>query len=709
MNATGGPSYRKREGEEFEPMDGSSKTGVVVPAKTLGGAIPVLAGIVFCAAALLVETPWAFAQNPSSPSLSGASLEELMDIEVTSVSRKEQSLSKTGAAVFVIGQEDVRRSGAANIPDLLRMVPGVEVAQIDASHWAIAVRGFNSLYSNKVLVLIDGRTVYVNTFSGVMWDQINVPLEDIERIEVIRGPGGTIWGANAVNGVINIITKNAAETKGALITAGSGSIQSADALAQYGGGMGPDAAYRVLGRFLNVESSSLPGGARGADGWRAAQTGGRSDWDFTPDDALSVQGDFLSSHGGGSVDHAFAGPPPVAISEINPLTNTSGDLLVRWDHNPGNGSSTSLQIYDNAMRRNEEGMRLGNNTLDLDFEHRFHIGRHQDVVWGLDFRGMWDDLISSPESSLRFTEPHGVNHLYAGFLQDEVQIGKSLFLTLGSKLEHNSFTGIEYEPSAQLVWSWTDRYTLWASAARAIRQPDRSDYDTQLDFGTQNVPGFGTALITVSGDSAVQAETLKDFEGGYRARINGALSLDLTGFLSFYDHLQTSEPGPPQIVLVSGEPILILPLTLESMAHARNFGAEFFATWRVRPRWKLNAGYSLIHMDVQRDAGSQDRGNAATAGSSPSHQFEIRSMLNLRGNIEWDNSLKYVSSLPGQNIAAYARLDTRLGWKLGEYLELSICGQNLGQRQHLEFLDTSSGLLSTEVHRAVFAKLTWRY
>jgi iron complex outermembrane receptor protein len=644
----------------------------------------------------------AMAQAGNPAQLAGASLEELMNIEVTSVSKKEQTLSKTGAAVFVIGPEDIRRSGANNIPDLLRMAPGVEVAQIDANQWAISIRGFNDLYSNKVLVLIDGRTVYVNSFSGVFWDQIDVPLENIERIEVIRGPGGTIWGANAVNGVINIITKSAADTKGGLVTAGAGSRQTADGLVQYGADAGSTGAYRVFGRYFNTDNSVFPGGQRAADGSHGEQAGVRSDWAPSMRDTLSVQGDFLSTEGGGTTAAVFAGPPPFATPVNNELTNTSGDILARWEHTLANGSSTSLQVYDNAMKRNEAGFQMTNNAFDVEFEHHLAAGSRNDVVWGLDYRAEYDAGSTSTAYSLHVNPPRSTDSLFAVFVQDEIRLSNWVSLTLGSKFEHNAFTGFEYEPSVQLVWRMNDRQSLWLSAARAIRQPDLFDYGVQFNLSVEPVPGYGPALVTINGSPAVRAEQLNDYEAGYRAQISRRLSLDVTTFLSYYHHLETQVQGTPYVTVSSGSPLLVLPLTFASLAHARDYGAEAFANWQVTGRWRLSPGFSMLRMAIQPDPAGQ-------AGFSPRQQVELRSLFSLPKNLEWDGSIKYIGGLASQDVSAYTRLDMRLGWRLGESLEVSVSGQNLATRRHLEFLDDSGLFIQTEVARTVFAKLTWRY
>jgi iron complex outermembrane recepter protein len=646
----------------------------------------------------------------SSSQLIGASLEELLNIQVTSVSKKDQALSRTAAAVFVINQEDIRRSGAYNIPDLLRMVPGVEVSQIDSNHWAISIRGFASFFANKVLVLIDGRSVYSNTFSGVFWDQINVPLEDIERIEVIRGPGGTVWGANAVNGVIDIITKSAADTKGVLVTASSGTRRTADGMFQYGGNLGQTGAYRVFGRYLNTNNSVFNGGQTAADGSHGEQTGFRGDWAPSAADTVSVQADFLSTRGGLTLGTVLAGPPLFQAVVNGQWSNTSGDLLAQWEHTLAGGSTTSLQIYDTAMHRDgtEGGLVGTNNTLDLDFEHHIAAGSRHDIVWGLDYRFTSDAVSPSPGFTGYFTPPHSTDNLFAAFIQDEIHIAPSVFLTLGSKLEHNFLTGLEYEPSAQILWKINDRNSIWASAARAIRQPDRVAYGAHFNQAVTSHPGYETTLFTVNGGSAAQTERLKDFEVGYRTQVNRKVSLDVATFLSFYKGLETLAMGAPYPTQIAGYPYLVFPASLSNLAHSRDYGAEVFATWKATGRWKVSPGCSFLHMAVEADQ-FKDILGATGAGASPGYQFEMRSMLNLRKNLEWDGSLKYVADLTSVDVPGYVRVDTRLGWQMGEFLELSITGQNLTSKRHVEFEDRISGIVYTEVPRSVFAKLTWRF
>jgi iron complex outermembrane recepter protein len=643
-----------------------------------------------------------WAQAPPDPDLSTVSLEDLMNIQVTSVSKKEQKLSKTGAAIFVITQDDIRRSGATNIPDLLRLAPGVDVAQVDANRWAISIRGFSDQHANKVLVLIDGRSVYSPSFSGVFWDMVDVPLEDIERIEVIRGPGGTVWGANAVNGVINIITKSAQATQGGLVSAGTGSQDRADALVQYGGQAGPDGDYRVFGKYFNTASSAFPDGRQAADGWSGGHFGFRSDWNLSQRDSLTVQGDLLYSDESQTITTLFSNALPLAKTLTNPLEATAANILGRWNHTRANGSQMSLQVYDDYSRHVDTGFADTQNTVDVDFEHHLAIGSRNDVVWGLGARiinseyGAGYDFTIIPNSRL--------DSLYSAFLQDQLKLTDSLSLTIGSKFEHNAFTGFEYEPSVQLVWTPTEKQTVWFSASRAIREPSPIDVGLQDDAAI--VPlGSSFAVVTVLGNPNIKAEELRDLELGYRALINKRVSLDATAFTGFYRNLESLAALTPYFASQQAVPYLVLPELFVNGGRASTYGAEFFAKWSVTDRFRISPGYSYFHMNVDGDSATL----ATPTGVSPNHQFQVRSLLDLPHHLEWDNTVGYVSKLADGNVPAYTRVDSRIGWRVGEFVEISVVGQNLLTPRHEEFSDTTYPLDHTLVERSVFGKVTWRF
>lgn len=645
-----------------------------------------------------------FAQTVKPRDLTQASLEDLMNIQVISVSRKEQKLSRVGAAVFVITQDDIQRSGAANIPDVLRMAPGVNVARLASNAWAVSIRGFNSRYSNKILVLIDGRSIYSPAFSGVNWDQIDVPLEDIERIEIIRGPGGTAWGANAMNGVINIITLSSKATRGALVVAGAGS-QESGALVQYGGNAGAVGTYRAFGRYSDTVSSVDPANQPAADGWHAFHEGFRFDLEPSSRDTLMIQGDIYQARESQTLTTVLSNQLPTVATFSDGITVNSGDLQTRWTHTLKNGSDTSLNVYYNRVTRVDQGL-LEDSTLDVDFQHHIALNSRNDVVWGLAYRVASDKLTMGYNT--RFLPPQRTDNLYSGFVQDEITLAHFASLTIGTKLEHNSYTGFEYEPSAQLVLTPTDHQTVWLSAAQAIRQPSRQDTDLQKDVEVLPLAGGGFGVVQYVSNKNIQTEQLRDYEGGYRAQLTHRLSLDIAAFRSYYQRLETTEPAAAFFVETPAPPHVVIPLELGGGARARTYGGEAFATWDVTRRWRLSPGYSIIHMNVIGDPSSPGSTAEAVPGDTPKHQITLRSGLQLRPNLDWDTSVYFVGVLSGSAIPAYTRLDTQLRWHIREFLEIGITGQNLLTPRHSEFV-AGYGTDYTQVQRSVLGKVTWRF
>ena len=641
--------------------------------------------------------------------LTAISLEDLMNIQVTSVSKKEQKLAKAGAPVYVITQEDIHRLGATNIPDLLRMAPGVSVAQIDANSWAISVRGFNDRYADKVLVLIDGRSVFSPDTSGVFWDQQDVPLDDIERIEIIRGPGGTVWGGNAMNGVINIITKNAKNTTGGLINAGFGSSGNARGLVQYGGKIGQTGAYRAFGKYFNNGSSVFPNGTAAADGWHMSHGGFRSDWDLSSRDTLTVQGDLFKSTEGETLTTLFSNALPAPRTLNDRIEVGGGNVLGRWNRTLSNGSDFSVQGYYDQYSRSYIGVRDTLGTTALDFEHHLTLGSRHDIVWGAGYRFTDDRFTRGYAANL--LPLHPTDSLYSTFLQDEIRLTNSLWLTVGSKFEHNAYTGFEYEPSAQLVWTPTTRQTFWASAARAIRQPARKDTDVQLDYATRPLPNGGFALLQVTGNPNLKAEQLRDFEAGYRAQLTPRLSLDANAFLGLYRNMVEQVPGTPVFTTNPGPPHLIIPLVFTNARRIRTFGTEFFVNWNVSHRWKLSPGFSAIRMKLESDALGTLSQIVPVIDNTPEHQIQVRSSMDLTPRLAWDASIGYAGALRDEGTGptpGYTRVDTRLGWKVGEFIEISMVGQNLLTSRHAEFPDVYP-VHHTQVERSVFGKITWHF
>ena len=656
-------------------------------------------------ASLLVLSIISIAQQPD---LTQLSLEDLMNTKVTSVSKKEQSLSRTAAAIFVISAEDIRRSGATNIPDLLRMVPGVDVAQIDANTWAISVRGLNGRFSNELLVLVDGRNVYTPSFGGVLWDTLNLPLEDIERIEVIRGPGGTIWGANAVNGVINIITKKATETQGGVVVAGGGNLDQAFGTVQYGGGLGKGTEYRVYTKYFNQDHMPGSGGSNGDDAWHLLQAGFRSDSSLSPKDTLTVQGALYSGEEGSPTFFLPSVLSP-GYQNTDQAVNLSGEFLQSdWNHVYSARSDTLLQVSFDRYKR-DDILTEERSTFALDFQHHFAWGSRQDVVWGAGYS--FSDSNSQGNFTFALNPADLSMQLFSAFLQDEVAlVPDKLYLTLGTKLEHNLYTGFNLMPSARVSWTVSKRHMLWAAASQADRTPSESDVAVRANIGGLPGPGGTPLLLAFVGNPHFNDEKLIAYELGYRVEVATHLSMDLATYYSDYDHEQTSEPAAPFFEATPSPPHLVVPETFQNLMHGEAHGFEVAVNWKANDRWTLSPGYAFEQIHMHLDPASQDKTSVLNAeGSSPVHGAQLRSHFDLVRGIGWDASAYFTDTLRSGNIPSYTRLDTGLTWRLAEALAMSVVGQNLVQDRHLEFLDDNGTVRATLIKRGAYAKLTWQF
>jgi len=647
------------------------------------------------------------AQNPPED-LSKLSVEDLMNIEVTSVSKKEQKVSQTAAAIFVITQDDIHRSGANNIPDLLRMVPGVNVAQINSNIWAISVRGFNGEFSNKLLVLIDGRTVYEPTFSGVFWDVQNVPLEDIERIEVIRGPGGATWGANAVDGVINIITKNASETRGGMVVAGAGNLDQGFGTLQYGGAAGKNTDFRVFANYFN--QYHLPGLASpdGGDGWFLLRGGFRADSKLSAKDDLTVAGDMYTG-GIGDISGAVESVASPTVQPVFSGTNASGGYLqANWNHRQSDRSDTTLQVSFDRYRR-DDVLRETRNTLDFDFTHHLRWGSRQDIVWGLGYRYS----SSTTHGDLLFSlKPPNLNtQLFSAFVQDEIAlIPDRLSLIIGTKIEHNYYTGFGLMPTLGATWALSGHQMVWASISRALRTPSSLDTSSQLTVNGFVPPGGPPVLIRIVGNPAFQNEQELTYEIGYRTQLYGRLSVDLTAYHNSYNQLQSTEPEPSFLEPDPAPPHIVMPFNYENLLCGETHGIEAFATWKVGGHWTLTPAYAFEQIHLRLDPSSQDTTSvAAGEGSSPRQWARLASHLTLTHGFAWDASANFVGRLTTPVVPSYTRLDTQLTWHLREHLVASIVGQNLAQDHHLEFLNPEGTGFANYIKRSGYVKLTWRF
>jgi iron complex outermembrane receptor protein len=634
--------------------------------------------------------------------LTQVSLEELGQIEVTTASKVPVKASRTPAAIYVITQEDIRRSGATSIAEALRLAPGVEVARVDSNTWSLGVRGFGSALSRSVLVLIDGRTVYTPLFAGVYWQVQDTLLEDIERIEVIRGPGGTIWGANAVNGVINIITKNAKDTNGLLVSTGGGNIDQGFVNFRFGAGNRKSFNYRIYGKAFTRGPEFHPD-QRQFDDWRMGQAGFRADWDLHNRDTLTLQGDLYNGDAGQRVGITSYSPPFMTNVQQN-AELAGGNLLGRWKRVLGAGSDIQLQTYYDRTDRKQANFAESRDTFDIDFIHHLTLPRRQDFLWGLGVR-LSSGNATEVVPTVAFTPNHFTDKLYSAFIQDEIPLaGNQLSLTIGSKFLHNSYSGFEVQPTARLLWTPSPRQTVWGAVTRAVRTPSRIEEDLQLTALLSPSP---LTFFRITGDRKFSSEHLIGYEAGYRTLLRSKFYLDIAAFHNNYDHLLSIEPGTPFSETSPPPPHVVVPFFFRNGLFGNTSGFEIAPDWTPTSWWRLRGSYSYLHMDLNKEAASQDASTAnSTQGSSPHHQITIRSSLNLPKKLEFDQTFRYVSALPAQLVEAYATADVQFSWRATGSLELSVVGQNLFQPHHAEFGGDPGALVG--IARSAYAKITWQ-
>jgi len=632
--------------------------------------------------------------------LSKLTFEDLMNLEITSVSKKAQKVSEAAAAIFVITSEDIRRSGVTSIPEALRMVPGLQVARIDASKWAITSRGFNDRFANKLLVLIDGRSVYTPLYSGVFWDLQDTLLEDVERIEVIRGPGATLWGANAVNGIINIITKQAKETQGGLVTAGTGTEERGFGSVRYGSKLNDDTCYRVYAKYFDRDI-----GVDGVDNWHVVRGGFRVDWEPANGNSLTLQGDIYDDKIGDRISVASLDDP--YTQTLDGDRESSGfNLLTRWKHVISDTSDMTLQLYYDRTKQNTIILDEIRDTFDIDFQHRFLLSKRQELIWGLGYRFTCDDINNTFSMSL-YPDSRDDN-LFSVFVQDEIiLVDDRLHLTLGSKFEHNDYTGFEIQPNARLMWTPHSRHSIWTAVSRAVRTPSRAEVDLRRNI--QVFPlGSSLAVGSFIGTRDFDSEELIAYELGYRVQPMDRLSLDIAAFFNDYDNLRTREPGEPFYETSPSPPHLVIPYTSDNKMEGETYGVELAANWQALDWWRLQAAYTYLQIQLHLAGDSECILAEKIEGESP-HKISFRSFMELFRDLEFDLWVRYVDNLPSQDIGSYIALDARLSWRLFNDLELSVVGQNLLDSDHPEFLSDMLATPLTEVERSVYGKITWSF
>ncbi|NBO18891.1 MAG: TonB-dependent receptor [Proteobacteria bacterium] len=658
------------------------------------------------AAALLGAAQPAYATDKEiSPNdLLNLSLEQLSNVEVTSVSKRKEKVSAAAAAIYVISQDDLRRSGATTIPDALRMVPGLSVAQSGSHSWAISSRGFNGQFANKLLVLIDGRSVYTPLFSGVYWEVQDMPLGDIERIEVIRGPGATLWGANAVNGVINIITKSAKDTQGTMLSQTVGNIERSLTTARHGGKMGENVYGRVYTKFDERDEFRTLTDVGARDQWNKLQGGFRVDGQ---EDATSftLQGDMYSTGQRYPMSRPVLGAALVNTT-LERESASGGNMLARVNHTQSADSNWSLQMYyDNVQRRNFV-FDDNRNTLDVEFQHDWKVAQRHELVWGAGYRLVADNITGT--QLLNFVPANRRSGLFNAFAQDEISLlPNEVKLTLGSKFEYNDYTGVQVQPSARLTWIIDERQTWWASASHAVRTPNRFSDDGVIVLATQSLGGGNYAFIQSAGNHNLSAEKQNSYETGYRVQALKNLSFDATAFYSLFGKLVTNQLGSPVAYTFPGggiAPYTIIPVTPINANSSHSHGVELAARWEPTNFWKLDFTYSYLDIKRQR----RDQPGFSVSNSSPPQQAGVRSTLLLPNNVELSNNVYYVDELKNQRIPDYVRVDARVAWSPMPGLELSVVGQNLFDSEHPEF----TGFVyqaRAQVPRSVYGNVTWKF
>ena len=605
-------------------------------------------------------------------SLADLSLEQLGDIEVLSVSRAPERLAEAPSSIYVITNEQIRRAGATNLGEALRLAPNLQVARVNAVGYAITARGFNNGLANKLLVMIDGRTVYTPLFSGVFWDQQDLVLADVDRIEVVSGPGATLWGANAVNGVINVITRSAAESQGGFVSVGGGNFEQ-QATVRYGGRLGDVGHYRAYAKTASYDATQRTSGISALDAWSRQQVGFRADFDGERDD-VTLQADF---HDGRSQDRGVA-----AGFTFGRVETSGANVLGRWTRSLPNGSQLRVQSYfDRADRDDALFFRPRRDTFDVEAQHGLERNAH-DFLWGGGYRRTSDDVgtgfITTFIPARRDLEWANV------FVQDRIELRPNLETTIGLKLERNDYTGTESLPSARLAWQPTEDRLVWAAASRAVRAPARFDRDVFF-------PGVPPFLVV--GGPNFQSEVAKVLELGYRAQPHAAVSYSVTAFRHDWDKLRSGTAVPVQ---------------LENRIEGDVYGIEAWATWRPGERWELRGGFSTLEKDLVLEPGSTDPVGVAnsTLANDPDFQWMLRSALDLPRGWQLDFGVRHVDSLPSPDVPRYTAVDGRVAWQHGPRFGLVLSVHNLFDAAHAEFEAAPN---RSELPRSIHLAMDWRF
>ncbi|MDM8544083.1 TonB-dependent receptor [Desulfococcaceae bacterium HSG7] len=671
-----------------------------------------LAGIIFnlsfCLMLIFAGGDPCSADETVVTDLTDLSIQELMNVEITLAARKPRKLSETSAAVFMITAEDIRRSGVTSIPEALRMVPGLQVARIGSGRWAITSRGFNSRFAYKLLVLIDGRSVYTPVFSGVFWENQDVLLEDIDRIEIIRGPGASLWGANAVNGIINIITKHSKETQGNMLTAGIGSEEKGFGSARNGGKLGESGTYRLYAKYFNRDEAVETSGKDAGDDWDMLRAGFRSDFSFSDKDEMTLQGDIYQ----GEKNQTFIFPSITApYTEVikDDETMFGGNILGRWQRRFSDSSDIALQFYYSHSETPELNTLVDEDTYDMDFQHRFVFGEKHELSWGLGYRFYRDNI--PPTAMMSFEPREEEEHLFSAFVQDDFNFIKDrVRLTLGTKVEYNESTDFEIQPNARVLLTPHKDHILWAAVSRAVKTPSRLEKNIRMLTGvippaSPENPTPLPVLLVLSGNSGVVSQEVVALESGYRLKAIDRFSFDMAVFYNLYDNLIELVPDSPYLNADPANPAMTQPTRGETRMEAETWGIELAINWELTKCWQVKTAYTLFQEDMHEELGL----SVLPEDRAPRHQVSLRSSADLPWNLEFDLWFRYVDELSAIPVESYSALDLRLGWNLSENIEISIAGQSLTDPEHPEFYENGLFSYPAEIERSLYAKIVWRF
>lgn len=631
----------------------------------------------------------ALAPPPGSPQqLKSLSLEQLGNVEVVTYNKTPSKLLKTPAALYVITSDDILRSGATTIADALRLAPGVEVGRMSSDYWAVGIRGLQNNFSKSVLVLIDGRNVYTPLFAGVYWDVQDLPLEDIDRIEVIRGPGGTIWGPNAANGVINIITKKSSDTQGVTADALAGTEDHTIDDLQYGAAARSRLSYRVFGRGFQRAHEYHTDGIN-EDAWHQERVGFRSDYGSGRDNYF-VEG------------QAYRGDAPRIVGTTPLYDETSGgDINMRWERALKNDAGFYVQAYfDRTLRTDPAFLGESRNTIDIEFVHHFNLWSHQQFSYGGALR--WSPYLTTDKFPLEgFAPPGGTDHVHTGFVQDEIRMNDQLSITVGTKFSHNNYSGFDLQPSARVLWSPDGRQSVWAGITRAVTTPSDLEENQILEDSAGNL------VIQVLGNKRFKSEDVIGYETGYRVQASDRFYADLAAFWNEYSQLQSfSAP----VVSASGGDTYIT-INYENQITGHTTGFEFAPTVLIQAWWRINANYSFVSSTFSANGPTSDissSGSVATyERSSPRHQVFLQSKIDLPSRFQFDQMYRYVSALPAQKVNAYQTMDLRVARPLGHNFLLEAVGQNLFQNHHYEWGTGDPTQPLVGIYRAAYIQLSF--